>query len=32
MHQLYSLNTPFVIGFLAFVALFVWAHRKPEGR
>jgi hypothetical protein len=32
MGELYSWNTPLVIGFLAFVVLFIWAHRKPEGR
>jgi len=32
MGALYSLNTPFVVGFLVFVALFIWTHRKPEGR
>jgi hypothetical protein len=32
MDDLYSLNTPLVIAFLAFVLLFLWTHRKPEGR
>ncbi len=32
MRELYSWNTPLVIALLAFVLLFIWRHRKPEGR
>jgi hypothetical protein len=32
MRELYNLHTPFVIAFLAFVALFVLAHLRGEPR
>jgi hypothetical protein len=32
MSELYSLHTPYVVGLLAFVVVFIWSHRKPEGR
>jgi hypothetical protein len=32
MRELYFWNTPLAIGFLVFVLLLLWAHRKPEGR
>jgi hypothetical protein len=30
LRELYNLHTPFVILFLAFVVLFIWAHRGSE--
>jgi hypothetical protein len=30
MHELYNLHTPFVIAFLAFVAVFVAAHIRER--
>jgi len=30
MHELYNLHTPFVIAFLAFVAVFVAAHVRDR--
>jgi hypothetical protein len=32
MRELYNLHTPFVIAFLAFVLVFVWAHRDRGAR
>jgi hypothetical protein len=32
MRELYSWNTPLALGFLVFVVLFIWKHRKSEGR
>jgi hypothetical protein len=30
MRELYNLHTPFVIVFLAFVLVFIWANRDKE--
>lgn len=30
MRELYNLHTPFVIVFLAFVLVFIWANRGSE--
>ncbi len=32
MRELYTLHTPFVILFLAFVVIFVWTHRGESGQ